>query len=465
MTTIAGEGRVGARRGEGLVFTGFEVRSSDLDLRTVRLIAPAVILEGRLAATGRLDGPLHDVTFDGTARHRDGNRPPSVVVGQVHLDTRLDTLGLATDVALDPLSFEGIRRAFPTLRSRGELRGRFRSEGTLARLAVDADLSGEIGNVRAQGFTTLLPPYWGAENLLLRFSRVDLGALTGREFTSSLNGELRVTGSIDTLRAPEGEMELALSRGRLREWVIDSVFARGASRDSMIRMDTAYAEWQGARAAGAGTLGWAAPHRGEMTFTLVADSLIGFDSLLLAVTDQRRDTSSGLRPARGPRAGVGAPERQHRHARRHRRPHRREPRVPAVPLAACGRHLHLDRRAPAPAHRLSRGRFGDGGEWVFSRNGSRSAGLRTRSPGVSARPRARSRGWTPPGAGGCATACTRSGSTVCRPGCRPTATDCSSPPPSPSRARRRCPRWPSRRWTAPVWCASPGACRRRRRAR
>ena len=40
-------------------------------------------------------------------------------------------------MALDPLSFEGIRRAFPSLRSRGEVRGRFRSEGTLGRLAVD----------------------------------------------------------------------------------------------------------------------------------------------------------------------------------------------------------------------------------------------------------------------------------------------------------------------------------------
>ncbi|HEY9505877.1 MAG TPA: translocation/assembly module TamB domain-containing protein [Gemmatimonadales bacterium] len=303
VTTIAGEGGVGARGEEGLVFTGFEVRSSDVDLRTVRLIAPAVILEGRLAATGRLEGPLRDVTFDGAARHRDGSRPVSVMVGQVHLDTRFDTLGLATDVALDPLSFEGIRRAFPTLKARGELRGRFRSEGTLARLAVDADLSGEIGNVRAEGFTTLLPPHWGAENLLLRFSRVDLAALSGRELPTSLNGELRFTGSIDTLRAPEGNLELALTRSRVREWVVDSVFALGASRDSMIRVDTAYAEWQGARAAGAGTLGWAAPHRGEMAFNLVADSLIGFDSLLLAATDQRRDTTTGLAPLGGAAQG------------------------------------------------------------------------------------------------------------------------------------------------------------------
>ena len=47
------------------------------------------------------------------------------------------------------------------------MRGRFRSEGTLARLAVDADLSGEIGSVRAEGFATLLPPKWGGEALRL----------------------------------------------------------------------------------------------------------------------------------------------------------------------------------------------------------------------------------------------------------------------------------------------------------
>ena len=68
VSTIAGEGGVGARRDQGLVFTGFEVRSSDLDMRTVRLLAPAAILEGRLAADGSLDGPLSDVSFRGTWR-------------------------------------------------------------------------------------------------------------------------------------------------------------------------------------------------------------------------------------------------------------------------------------------------------------------------------------------------------------------------------------------------------------
>ncbi len=299
VSTIAGEGGVGARKGEGLVFTAFEVRSSDIDLRTVRLIAPAVILEGRLAANGTLEGPLRDVTFQGTARHRDGDRPASVAVGLVHLDTRFDTLGLATDVALEPLAFDGIRRAFPSLKTRGEVRGRFQSSGTLGRLEVNTELSGQIGTLQADGVATLLPPRWGAERLLLRFSRLDLGALTGRDFTTQLGGELRVTGQIDTLRAPEGEMELALTRGRVREWIIDSVFARGRSRDSVIQVDTAYAEWQGASAAGSGTLGWAAPHTGKMQFTLVADSLIGFDSLLLAVSGQKRDTVADLLPLGG----------------------------------------------------------------------------------------------------------------------------------------------------------------------
>ena len=277
VSTIVGAGITGSTRDSGLSFTQFEVRRSDIDLRTVRRLAPAVILEGRLAAAGTLDGPLHNVTFRGTARQQDGDRPASTAEGMVHLDTRSDSLALATDVVFDPLSFEGIRRAFPSLKTRGDLRGRFRSEGTLSRLAVDADLTGDLGAVRAEGFVTLLPPKWGADGLRLHFTRLDLATLGGGKLPTALAGELRATGSIDTLRAPEGDLELALTRSRIREWTIDSLFGRGGVHDSVIRVDTAYAEWQGARAAGAGALGWRAPHGGRMRFDLAADSLIGFD--------------------------------------------------------------------------------------------------------------------------------------------------------------------------------------------
>ena len=303
VSRIAGEGIVGATRDSGLTFTDFAVRRSDVDLRTVRLVAPAVILEGRLAATGTLDGPLRDVTFRGTARHQDGGRPASVATGTVHLDTRSDSLTLATDVEFDPLDFEGIRRAFPSLKTRGELRGHFRGEGKLARLAVDADLTGDLGTVAAQGVVTVLPPRWGADSLRLRFTRLDLATLSGGTLRTSLAGELHATGSIDTLRAPEGDVELALTRSRVREWTLDSLFGRGGVHDSVIRVDTAYAEWQGARASGGGTLGWRAPHDGRMRFDLAADSLIGFDSLLLAVTRQKRDTSADARPLGGRAVG------------------------------------------------------------------------------------------------------------------------------------------------------------------
>ena len=75
-------------RDSGLTFTNFGVRQSDIDLRTVRRIAPAVILPGRLTAVGHLNGPLRNVTFNGTAQHQDLDRPPSQLEGTVHLDTR-----------------------------------------------------------------------------------------------------------------------------------------------------------------------------------------------------------------------------------------------------------------------------------------------------------------------------------------------------------------------------------------
>lgn len=299
VSRLAGDGVVGASPDSGLTFSGFNVRRSDVDLRTARLVAPAVILEGRLAASGTLDGPLSNISFDGTARHQDGDRPVSQADGTVHLDTRFDTLGLVTDVRFDPLSFEGIRRAFPSLGARGDLRGTFRSRGTLSRLEVDAALAGELGNVDALGTLTLLPPLWGAERLHLRFSHIDLAALSGRSLPTDLSGRLEVTGSIDTLRAPEADLEVTLGRGRVRELEIDSAYGRGAVHDSLIRVDTAYVGWKGARAMGNGTLGWRAPHTGDMALSLIADSLIGFDSLLLASTSQARDTSKDARPLGG----------------------------------------------------------------------------------------------------------------------------------------------------------------------
>lgn len=300
VTTIAGAGRVGAIPVQGLTFTEFAVHRSDIDLRTVRRIVPAVILHGRLAAVGTLNGPLHNATFRGSTEHQDGALPPSRADGTVRLDTRGERLVLTTDIMLGPLSFDGIRPAFPSLTARGEVRGHVVSEGTLERLNVDASLTGEIGHVEAQGIMTLLPPQWGAENLLLRFSRLDLASLTGRErLPTSLNGQMRVTGRIDTLRAPEGDVQLALSSSLARDLTLDTVAATVRVHDSLLTVDTAYAALQGAQAGGSGTLGWTAAHHGRMIYTFNADNLGGFDTLLLAATGQQRDTAPDARPLSG----------------------------------------------------------------------------------------------------------------------------------------------------------------------
>ncbi|MBA2627063.1 MAG: hypothetical protein H0U85_03555, partial [Gemmatimonadales bacterium] len=291
VSLIAADGTVAFEKKNGLTFYGVNLRSSNIDLATARRLAPAVVVTGRLAAVGTLNGPLTNVTFRGTAVQRDGQGPESVIRGMVHLDTRGKVLALDPDIDFDPLAFESIRGGFPALKTRGDVRGHLRLSGTLEHAAIDATMAGELGNVTLQGGVTLMPPRFGADNLLVRFTRLNLAALRGSGPATSLNGVLTATGTIDSLRAPEGTLDIALASSRVREWTIDTVHARVAVADSVIRLDTMYTEWKGARGGGSGTLGWAVPHDGKMTFHLTADSLTAFDSLALAMTGQVRDTA------------------------------------------------------------------------------------------------------------------------------------------------------------------------------
>jgi hypothetical protein len=73
-TTLSFNGRLQTGT-DALVFDKVAIAKSDIDLRTVRNLAPAVLLDGRLYAVGTLNGPLTNSTFTGTARHKDGERP------------------------------------------------------------------------------------------------------------------------------------------------------------------------------------------------------------------------------------------------------------------------------------------------------------------------------------------------------------------------------------------------------
>ena len=298
VTTLSFDGRLQTGTGS-LVFNKVAIARSDIDLRTVRHLAPAVLLDGRLYAMGALNGPLTNATFTGTARQKDGERPESMVDGMLRLDSRTDSIKVQADLTLAPLSFEGIRGTFPDILSEGTLRGRVKLEGPVDRLFVDADVQGELGEVRGSGTVTILPPRWGADTLRLDFKRLDLQALTGREGRTSLDGRIEVTGVMDTLVAPEGQVNLVLGPGVFRGVHLDTLMLAAKVQDSLVTVDTAWATGSGMILAGAGTVGWARPHRGSMDLTLEADSLAALDSLAQELTGLTRDTLPGWHTLNG----------------------------------------------------------------------------------------------------------------------------------------------------------------------
>ena len=300
VTTLSFDGRFQAGEA-GLQFDSVAVRQSDIDLRTVRRLAPAVIVEGRVRAVGVINGPLDDVTFTGVARHRDGDRPESVIDGTTRLDSRdrAAPLRVAADLTLAPLSFEGIRRSFPAIKSVGDLRGRVHLDGPVDDLFMDVDVTGEIGTIRGSGSVTILPPRWAADSLRLAYQSLDLAQLLGSGAPTSLNGTIAVTGMIDTLVAPEGTLELTLGPSVVRGVVLDTLVLRARVEDSVLAIDTLGGTGEGLTLAGAGTLGWARPHAGRMSLALEADTLGGLDSLAQALTGFVRDTLPGWRALKG----------------------------------------------------------------------------------------------------------------------------------------------------------------------
>src|SRR5690606_17667241 len=125
------EGELSLGGDDGMTFHGTRIVSSDFDLRTVRLITPAVALDGRMQLAGALEGPWKNVTFTGRLDHRDGERPASSLGGQARLDTRGALLGLDADLQIDSLSFEGLRGSFPTMPMSGRIAGPLKLAGFL----------------------------------------------------------------------------------------------------------------------------------------------------------------------------------------------------------------------------------------------------------------------------------------------------------------------------------------------
>jgi translocation and assembly module TamB len=276
---------------EGMTFYQARVTDADFDLPTARLAASAVILEGRARAAGTLDGPWKDVTFTGQVRHQDGDRPETSAEGRVRLNTRDTAVVMDADLDFAPLDFEGIRRAFPTFPSLGSITGKVRLIGRLDSMQLAADVTGEIGSIRARGLTTLLPPRWGGWPLTLDVRGLDLHSLQGTGPSTHLTGQIVLDGAIDSLVAPEGAVAINFGPGAIRELQFDTLHVRMASRDNLVTVDSAAVAWFGGGVRASGSLGWAKPHSGTMTITGSSSSLVAFDSAAAALAGLEPDST------------------------------------------------------------------------------------------------------------------------------------------------------------------------------
>ena len=280
-TRIRGQGEVDIRgRGVDLGFRPFEVEAATLDLGTVRRLVPAIGLQGELDAVGTLNGTLHNAHFSGTLRHRDHDRPVSVVRGVVALDSRTDTLGVNVDVTTDSLSLDGLRGSFPGLPLRGSLAGTIRLSGNIAALETHTTLSMVEGVVRGDGFLVLGAPGYGVRDFTLQGHDVNLQRwLLGRGPPSRLTFTL--SGSVvgDSVTPPVGDLTATLAPSFFAGSVVDSGAAKLRFADGRLYVESLRLQQPGLLTRGSGSLGWRRPTRGSLSLDFDADSLSVLDSL------------------------------------------------------------------------------------------------------------------------------------------------------------------------------------------
>src|SRR6185437_6528302 len=240
---IRGKGEVNLKAADGMRFQPFAVEASSVDLGTVARLAPAVRLHGTLFGVGTLNGPLRDAQFAGTLEHRDGELPPSVLTGNMRLDTRSETLGIYADVTADSLSFDGLRGSFPTL------------------------------------------PLQGAQDMQVTARDLDLAHWLGRVAPPSrLNFTVRADFSGDSAVPPFGTVHAILAPSQLAGAALDSGAVRVRLADQRLYVDSLRVAQPGLITTGSGSLGWTRGTRGQLALDFDADSLNALDPLLRWLT-------------------------------------------------------------------------------------------------------------------------------------------------------------------------------------
>ena len=289
-TTLRGRGEIGFGVPGDIVFRQLALSYANVALATVHAISPAVALGGTLEGAGTLDGPWQDATFSGLLRHRQDTLPVSVARGVVRLDTRRDTVGVWASLQLDSLQFAGVRPSYPQVPFAGAMAGDVELAGYLDALSLRATLAGPRGRLEGGGTFVLLAPHLAARDLDVAFRDLTLEALEREIRGTALNGRVRGTVDVDTLRPPILDVALDLGRSRVGGSPIDSMRADVRVVDSLLRFDTLRVWTSGLRLEGRGGLGLAAPRTDSLALALDADSLGALAPLLLQFAG--RDTAA-----------------------------------------------------------------------------------------------------------------------------------------------------------------------------
>src|SRR5437773_1858530 len=280
-TRIRGKGEVNLKAADGIHFQPFAVEASSIDLGTVAQLAPAVRLHGTLSVAGTLTGPLRDAQFAGRLEHRDGARPPSVLTGNVRLDTRGEALRIYADVTADSLVFDGLRGSFPTLPLQGAVTGPVKLAGPLGALETHVDLHSRGGDVRGDGTLMLDLPHYGAQDLQVTARDLDLAHWLGRVAPSSrLSFTINAEFAGDSAVPPLGTVQAILEPSQFAGAGLDSGAVRVRFADRRLYVDSLRVAQAGLTTTGSGSLGWTRGTRGQLALDFDADSLNVLDPLV-----------------------------------------------------------------------------------------------------------------------------------------------------------------------------------------
>src|SRR2546429_2526444 len=280
-TRIRGKGEVNLKAADGIHFQPFAVEASSIDLGTVAQLAPAVRLHGTLSVAGTLTGPLRDAQCAGRLEHRDGARPPSVLTGNVRLDTRGEALRIYADVTADSLVFDGLRGSFPTLPLQGAVIGPVKLAGPLGALETHVDLHSRGGDVRGDGTLMLDLPHYGAQDLQVTARDFDLAHWLGRVAPSSrLSFTINAEFAGDSAVPPLGTVQAILEPSQFAGAGLDSGAVRLRFADRRLYVDSMRILQSGLTTTGSGSLGWTRGTRGQLALDFDADSLNVLDPLV-----------------------------------------------------------------------------------------------------------------------------------------------------------------------------------------